>query len=349
MSNSLYLLVSSSDGQKVLVDKELIIGRDKNCAVVLAQGHASRQHAKLSPGENGIIVEDLNSTNGTKVNGIKITKPVVLKVGDELVIGKESFTASLAAESSPVDPDATMLFSVSDVKAEAKAETNAEKESNGDNNPPLANTLPETPVAEDPPASAAPVDSNAPPSWVLSNQQAVDGTKFIDKKIMQDVLAQSSGASKEKVEIPTLIGSSEPIAGMRFQLTGDGVGQWEIGRSPNCQVMINHDSVSSNHAQIINEKGRWKLVDLMSANGTYVNAKKGLSSYLSSGDVLRFGHVECTFMLPGSAVKVASVKVTAVKSDDAKKKGNTIKTALIAFAVTGALVIAVIFALSLRA
>jgi pSer/pThr/pTyr-binding forkhead associated (FHA) protein len=343
MSDLMFLLKSLDDEQSVLIDKEMIVGRDQACAIVLEQGQASRQHAKVSPSQEGIRVEDLKSTNGTLVNGKKISEPVVLKEGDELRIGKQRFIVQPASADKKTDPDATMLFSVPDQGAEAEAKPAS-----------YAKTVPETPAAPDskpaatkekPKAAAKDLsDSNAPPAWVLNNQQAVDGTKFIARDVMQGVLQQSAGAVNEKVNAPTLIGSSDPIIGMRFQLSGDKKMHWEIGRATSCQVMINHDSVSSSHAQIINEGGRWKLVDLMSANGTYVNAKKGLSSYLSSGDVLRFGQVECTFALPEGSNKKPNVKVSAPKKESAG--GGMIKTALIAFTITGILAAAVIFGAS---
>lgn len=348
MSN--FFLLKSHDGeQSVLIDKDMIVGRDQSCDIVLSQGQASRQHAKVSPAEEGIRVEDLKSTNGTVVNGNKINDVVILKDGDELRIGKQQFVVCSTKDNTMDDNDATMLFGATEVVSGI---------SQG------SSTVPETPATPEPAAAPEPKpapkakpaaapkpeaanlsDSNAPPSWVLSNQQAVDGTKFINKDAMKDALQQSKGPVTDTVEVPTLIGCSEPILGMRFQLAGGNAKQWEIGRSTNCEVMLNHDSVSSNHAQIIKEGVHWKLIDMMSANGTYVNAKKGLSSFLSSGDVLRFGQVECTFVLPEGAAKPAKRQMAATNDDGGGK--SMVKTALTAFIITGVLAAAVIVAVSL--
>ena len=49
------------------------------------------------------------------------------------------------------------------------------------------------------------------------------------------------------------------------------------------------------------EGKRWKIVDQMSANGTFVNNKRSSVSYLASGDRLRFGPVDCIFWMPAGA------------------------------------------------
>jgi pSer/pThr/pTyr-binding forkhead associated (FHA) protein len=60
-----------------------------------------------------------------------------------------------------------------------------------------------------------------------------------------------------------------------------------IGRLPTCQVQFPKDftMISRNHARIVREGNRFKLVD-QSANGTFVNGKRVTEAYLKSGDVL---------------------------------------------------------------
>jgi pSer/pThr/pTyr-binding forkhead associated (FHA) protein len=62
-----------------------------------------------------------------------------------------------------------------------------------------------------------------------------------------------------------------------------------IGRDPSCNIQFSSDltSISRNHAEIIREGNRFKLVD-HSSNGTFVNGKKVSEIYLSAGDVLEF-------------------------------------------------------------
>lgn len=323
--NEVLFLLRAVDGdQEVTIDRELVMGRDTACDLVLDQGRASRKHARLSPGPDGIVVEDLGSTNGTFVNGQKISEPTVLKEGDELLGGLARFTV---VRQEPEDPEMTEAYSVDEALAQAEI-------------PPSAATAPKARDAE-------PSESKAPPSWVLNNQQSVDGTAFISKDMLQDSMVNTDGKvqNPEDVEEPTLVGNSDPIMGLRFQLIGEDKHKWEIGRSPNVDVMINDDSVSGAHAQILFENGRWKLVDLMSANGTYANGKKCLTGYLASGDVVRFGGVECAFMLPeGSEPEEPEEEMEA---PEPPANQLPIKTVAIAFGATVAVIVLVFLVLSL--
>ena len=68
---------------------EIIIGRDSGNDVQIDNVAVSREHAKIIRGPNYYLIEDLNSTNGTFVNGKKINKKF-LKEDDEISIGKHS-------------------------------------------------------------------------------------------------------------------------------------------------------------------------------------------------------------------------------------------------------------------
>lgn len=62
------------------------IGRD-DCDVLLVDPDVSRCHARLRASGSQILIEDLESKNGTFVNGERITAPTELSVGDELRFG----------------------------------------------------------------------------------------------------------------------------------------------------------------------------------------------------------------------------------------------------------------------
>ena len=60
----------------------LIVGRDAEVDLVLSDGIVSRRHARLTTGDDGLWIEDLKSTNGTFVNGVKVsTKAQALREG----------------------------------------------------------------------------------------------------------------------------------------------------------------------------------------------------------------------------------------------------------------------------
>lgn len=69
---------------------EIFIGRGKDCDVVLTDKKVSRKNALITRSGNVITVKDLESANGTYVNGKKITE-VVLSGGDKIRIGEAEF------------------------------------------------------------------------------------------------------------------------------------------------------------------------------------------------------------------------------------------------------------------
>ena len=81
---------------------ELIVGRSSDLDMVLVEDMVSRRHARITVAENQIQIEDLGSTNGTFVNGEKISR-ASLKEGDRVLIG----TSILKVVA--VDPNAPAL------------------------------------------------------------------------------------------------------------------------------------------------------------------------------------------------------------------------------------------------
>ena len=73
---------------------EIIIGRDPGNDIQIDNVAVSREHARIIRGPNFYFIEDLNSTNGTFVNGKKINKKFLQEV-DEISIGKLSLQVVL--------------------------------------------------------------------------------------------------------------------------------------------------------------------------------------------------------------------------------------------------------------
>lgn len=66
---------------------EVTIGRVQGNDIILPKGNVSKRHSRIVLKDNRFIVVDLKSTNGTYVNGRKITSPLVVKSGDKIYIG----------------------------------------------------------------------------------------------------------------------------------------------------------------------------------------------------------------------------------------------------------------------
>ena len=80
---------------KTFSKPEIILGRNPACDIPINDETASAQHAKLSYHHNQWWLEDLNSTNGTKLNREKLSLPTVLASDDEIQCGKTKVTVSM--------------------------------------------------------------------------------------------------------------------------------------------------------------------------------------------------------------------------------------------------------------
>lgn len=88
-------------GREYFFETEASLGRtDENNVIIMDPG-VSRRHARIAGGEGIFTIEDQGSSNGTRLNGERLTAPEVLRDGDYLQIG-----------------ETTMLFSVLDVAHE---------------------------------------------------------------------------------------------------------------------------------------------------------------------------------------------------------------------------------------
>jgi hypothetical protein len=76
-------------GDLLAIDGELVIGRGQGGVGDLGgDAELSRRHARIERTDRGhLLIEDLGSTNGTRVNGDRITAPTVLGPGDRIELG----------------------------------------------------------------------------------------------------------------------------------------------------------------------------------------------------------------------------------------------------------------------
>ena len=81
-----------------LLDSECVIGRTPDCAISIPDGSISSRHARVTRSPEGFSIEDLQSRNGTFVNGEKVDKPRLLADGDVVRLGKIIMTFNVAQE-----------------------------------------------------------------------------------------------------------------------------------------------------------------------------------------------------------------------------------------------------------
>lgn len=88
--------ISPVPGQEFLIDGAITIGRGQGCGIAMVKDtFASSVHARVYKNADDLYVEDLDSTNGTFVNGKKVLGSQVIVSGDRLQIGQTIFEVSV--------------------------------------------------------------------------------------------------------------------------------------------------------------------------------------------------------------------------------------------------------------
>lgn len=103
----LRILAVSESGETVEREfdvESLTVGRSTTAGLSLADRFLSREHARLYRDGDSVMIEDLDSRNGTNVNGERIGEPTAIGPGD--TIGLSSFTLTIHAGSEPMPGDA---------------------------------------------------------------------------------------------------------------------------------------------------------------------------------------------------------------------------------------------------
>jgi pSer/pThr/pTyr-binding forkhead associated (FHA) protein len=309
-----FKLRAEADGTETPVRSGMTVGRGDDCDLVIKLGVVSRQHARFKLVDNALWVEDLGSTNGTTVNGEAVTSATRVKPSDIICFDDVAYQV-LAAGAAPAaaaaperERDRTIVGARPLPSADAALKTvQSAMPARAPADAPVA--LPPAPAVPLPaqPRRPAPEPISAPGiplSWAESDRlEAASHTQALPALLRQ--ISQKTGDTEGLIEAarahcpvrqPRLIGLNHAVAGEIFGLdVGAGNRKWELGRDAGADIRILDESVSGRHAQLVFEDGRWKVVNLMSVNGTFVNGRKVLSAYLKTADKIRLGNVELAF------------------------------------------------------
>ncbi len=106
---SIYSSASWLEQNRYTLDKKVIIGRDPGCDIVLPLDHLSRKHVSLEIKNGQLHLQDLDSSNGTFVNGKQVSQ-AQLKPGDKIKLDVVTFEVSGPAKAH--DPNKTIIRSV---------------------------------------------------------------------------------------------------------------------------------------------------------------------------------------------------------------------------------------------
>ncbi len=274
----------------------------------LTERNVSRRHARILRNNGEVHIEDLGSYNGVRVNNARIAERVNLRVSDQVQIG--DYKLYLKAEGvEQVDDARTMPIERIDPGTPTDVITAVS---------PAAPTqplgVPQTPS----PASA--VSGLAANQLVGNPNRTMVAVADTDPAGRPVATAAAVAALTAPVGYGKLVVLSSNFAGKEFELSRP---QMIIGRTDENDIVINHRSISRNHAKLVREPdtARYTISDLQSSNGVRVNGQDYGKVELRRGDVVDLGHVRLRFVEPGEDFVFARDAVITDVPDAGGKKG----------------------------
>ncbi|MBI4405084.1 MAG: FHA domain-containing protein [Deltaproteobacteria bacterium] len=285
------------EGEKQLFTRVLSgglykLGRSESCDIVLNAENVSRQHLEIKVSENSAYLSNLSRTKKTMVNG-KPCEACELANGDQLVIGAVRILifhgereASAPAPVFDVEPNGEEFRPLASDRAADDAKEpggEAAPKSNGEPQSPVEKELGKELEKEIEPQPHAAEIPFAP--MVEPGGPSVQGSVALNLTQTQVEL---------KPLIAKLIFTEGPRKGDEIKLEAYEV---TLGRSKKADVYLDDEKLSRVHAKITRMGMGYRLIDLNSRNGTYVNGLRILEHPLSSFDVIEIGRCKIKFLI----------------------------------------------------
>ncbi|MHA7633082.1 FHA domain-containing protein [Corallococcus sp. M7] len=292
----LKLIIEDDEGRKTVVPfvrDEITIGRQEGNTIRLTERNVSRRHARLVRLNGHVVLEDLGSYNGTRINGERVAGQLPLKEGDLIQIGDYDLALQVEGAANAGAPTGAITAKV---PASRRPEPEPEEEEDDDE------------VASGPRPRDTMVDGEDEADDHDSDDEhdhtpvSADARRNATSIIRMDQMEADRPRRVERVpedEQPRLVvlGPAE-FKGQEFDCNRT---ELRIGRTSENDVALDHRSLSRTHAKVVREEtGEWRVIDMQSANGMTVNGESYAQATLAHGDIIEMGHVKLRFVGPGS-------------------------------------------------
>lgn len=269
-----------------------LIGSSPECDIVINQPNVSGQHCRLVRIGDQLFLDDLNSTNGTYINGNTVSKRIAVRVTDTVVLGSNiplpwpdavvRAAAEHPASMAPQRQAATIKTAMP--PATRKSVLTVGRETDNDI------VLPFPMVS----AQHAKVARGPDGKWSIQDLGSSNGT-FLNSRANR---IKSSGISADdilwfgsmRVPATQLIGKDSNLGNQIQAEVSIGRGKTIFGRDEHCDQVLNYPMVSQRHAQAYRKGNEILIEDLGSANGTYVNGARIFKpTPVKTGDTIGLG------------------------------------------------------------
>ncbi|WIG98969.1 FHA domain-containing protein [Myxococcus sp. SDU36] len=269
----LKLIIEDDEGRKTVVPfvrDEITIGRQEGNTIRLTERNVSRRHARLVRLNGHVVVEDLGSYNGTRINGERIAGQSPLKEGDLVQIGDYDLALQAEGAANAVGPITTKV-PTRRLEPEPEEDDSDDEPEESDHTPPSL--------------SAAEARRHSTSIIRLDQVEAERPRKVVD------VPAEDAPR--------LLVLSPDELKGQEFACIRT---ELRIGRTDDNDITLDHRSLSRTHAKLVREDaGEWRVIDMQSANGMTVNGESYAQATLGTGDIIELGHVRLRFVNAGDA------------------------------------------------
>jgi len=416
MAASLSLIIEDDAGKQIVVPfaKDVItIGRKEGNTIRLTERNVSRFHAKLEKQQGGVLVEDLSSFNGVKLNGDRIAGRVLVSAGDVIEIGDYHLELRAAQQARgappPLGPIGSKAGSFPDAGSVAGDDFEGDTQrweppsasssgqatmedsqlpagggfadgagdterldlqhlqslaSQGGQSAPAPKAMaaaqswpPPQPRVEAPPLAPfslsdleatarqpvanVPLGGTAPPTLpsLAVAAHAHEETQDLPLPVApaptlassppratplqarprpseetEQLRAAPPPNPADDLSIPRIVVLNTIFSGSTFPLRAmENV----LGRTDENDIVLEHRSVSRNHAKLVREGERVRILDLKSANGVLVNGVEVEQQVLKAGDIIELGRLKLRFVPVGERFVVAPEEIERSRLQDA--------------------------------
>ena len=323
-SNNFKLIFSEETGSPKEVEltrPEIIIGRDPSSDVTIPSAGISRRHARLTREGESYMLEDLDSSNGTYLNDKRLTARVPLMSGDKIRFGQAVTITYLSptaivSQATMVRSEAAIPASVMQTVLGEEPKVAFDAAASPQLSVAIAGGSSITHTLTRPVLTIGRVEENdiVIPSQIVSRQHArlerVNGGGYklvVAAEAKNPVLFEGRPLDGSRVlrhGDKIRIGSLDP--GMMVTMTYNAPAEAsqeiardivfgdktliQIGRDPGNDVVLPSPNVSRFHAQVVKVGQRYRVEDLRSSNGVFINGERVDGAvWLKPEDSIRVG------------------------------------------------------------
>ncbi len=312
-----YLVVMQGPnaGEKIYLTRlPLTLGRVEPADVVINVESVSRNHARILGSDSRYTIEDLGSRNGTYVNNQKVASPCGLSNGDLIQLGPDAVLRLVVPEAAqdadatimhaPAMADKTVIMTAAPTSITAKPPQLVINEAGKDprvypltaehvhigrledNDIVLSNQYVSRHHAE---LERRGPDYYLIPSTTISNSLMLDGQPVMEPvRLYHGAKIRIGGYAPSEIVTLDYLSPDRQLGTQRIRFTENQV--MRIGRSPDNDIVLPAPTVSQYHAEVEKIGQRYRLRDLRSSNGTFVNGKSvSGEAWVHTGDAIQIG------------------------------------------------------------